>query len=407
MIKDEEKELLNTILDLGAALLQNGADTHKTEKNLYRVCKGYHFTNANIWVVPSNIQASVTTPEGEDLTMIRHVRDRGTNYARLAKLNNLAREISEAPLKPDELREAFETILSSKPEPARILYLAAVLGSGGFGIFFGCDFKDALAAALSGLVVSIIGRKLTTFEKNPLVYNFTLSLIAELIILLFVRIGLGAHIGRITIGVVMLLISGIGFTTGIKDLMHLDTLSGMMKITESFLGAIGIAIGIGLPLYLFRNAASNDLMMMNPSVLLQLVFCTVGCIGFALWFNVKWQHLPLCAAGALLTWGVYLIAEKAFGAGFVAAFISATVCALYAQITARIAKAPSTIFMSVSVFPLVPGAALYYTMYGIVLQDTLLAKEKGATLLMTCFAIGLGMMVVEVIVRLERKLKRK
>ena len=59
--------------------------------------------------------------------------------------------------------------------------------------------------------------------------------------------------------------------------------------------------------------------------------------------------------------------------------------------------------MRVSVYPLVPGAALYYMMNGIVFAETDLAFEKCISLFSTCFAIVLGIMIVEVIVRCIRK----
>lgn len=400
----QEKELMNTIMDLGAALLANGADTHKTEKNLYRICRGYHFTNVNIWLVPSDIQASVTTPQGEDIALIRNIPNRSANYEKLADLNDLARRISAEPLDPGTLRQVFDEIRLRPDRPAYIFWIAAVLGCASYAVFFGGGPADAAVSALAAFLVSLVGRKLGVFEKNPLVYNFILSFIAELIILAAAKLGFGLHVGCTTIGVVMLLISGIGITIGIKDLMYLDTLSGMIRITESFLGAAGIAIGFGLPLFLFSSAAAGGSVFPNVSAVLQLISCAVGCIGFALWFNVKPKHLLLCAVGTLITWGIYLIAARYLRNDFIAAFIAASACALFAQVSARTAGAPSTIFMSVSIFPLLPGAALYYTMYGIVLSDTALAKEKGAVLLTTCFAIGLGMLVVEVIVRLFRKL---
>ena len=401
------KELLDTILDLGASLIQTGADTNKTEVNLYRICAGYGFQKCNIWVVPSNIQASVTTPEGEDITLIRHIRSRSTDYTRLADLNDLARRIAADPLEPEKLRETFAAIQSRQEKPEIFLYLAGILGGLGFGVFFGCGALDAIVAGCASFLVAFLGQKLARYEKNQMVYNFVLSFLAEVFIILAVHTGVGKHIGYISIGIVMLLISGLGVTTGIKDFLHQDTLSGVIRISDSLSGAIGIAFGVGLPLFLFQSAGESEVIMLNPSVLLQLIFCTVGCAGFALWFKVKWQHIAPCALGALLTWAVFLLAREETGGSFTASFIAAVICAAYSQIMARVCGAPAVIFNSVSVFPLIPGAALYYTMFGIVTGSIALAREQGISLISTCFAIVLGMMVVEVIVRSCKSLLRR
>ena len=406
MASSESEKILNTVLDLGAALIRCGADTHKTEKHLYRICAGYGFKDSNIWVIPSNIQASTTDQEGNTYTMIRHVRSGSTDYSRLAELNDFARKLSKTPMGSEELRRVYDRIMNSRPQPLWIFCLAGILGGLGFGIFFNCDVMDALVTGIVSLIVALLGRRLSRFEKNPLIYNFILSFVSEMLILLCVRAGFGHHTGYITIGVVMLLISGIGATNGFKDLMHLDTMSGVLKLTESLLGAAGIAVGIGLPLFIFRSwgiTSPGEMMMVNPSHALSLISGTIGCIGFGLWFNVKWKHVPFCGIGAFITWGVYRLISSLTGGSFLPVLGASAVCAGYAQLIARITRAPSTIFMRVSVYPLVPGAALYYMMNGIVFAETDLAFEKCISLFSTCFAIVLGIMIVEVIVRCIRK----
>ena len=86
-----------------------------------------------------------------------------------------------------------------------------------------------------------------------MIFNAIISFIVEVFIILSVSLGLGHHSGNITVGVVMLLISGIGFTNGISNLLHRDTLSGIINISKAVLGATGIAIGIALPIMLFKG----------------------------------------------------------------------------------------------------------------------------------------------------------
>ena len=66
---------------------------------------------------------------------------------------------------------------------------------------------------------------------------------------------------------------------------------------------------------------------------------------------------------------------------------------------ARVEKAPATVFQTVAVFPIIPGAALYYTMYGLVMADLSFAWDRGLNLALSCFGIVLGFMLVEVLSR--------
>ena len=220
---------LGLILDIGSAMIRSGAETHRVEDSLYRMCDSYAFTACNIWVVPSNIQATVTTRSGECLTQIRHVRSTGVDFDRLDKLNNLSREVCRDVPETAELAARLERAMNGAPQRPWVNYLAGALAGAGFGVFFNCDALDALTAALASLLVTFLVRRLGRQENNPLILNFLVSCAAELFIILSVACGLGHHMGYITVGVVMLLISALGATNGLRDLVHLDTLSGVMK----------------------------------------------------------------------------------------------------------------------------------------------------------------------------------
>ncbi len=53
----------------------------------------------------------------------------------------------------------------------------------------------------------------------------------------------------------------------------------------------------------------------------------------------------------------------------------------------------------VAVFFMISGAALYYMMYGFVMADLPFARERAVNLVLSCFGIVLGFMLVEVLSR--------
>ncbi len=395
----DSTKILTTILDIGAAMIESGAETHRVEDSLYRLCAGYHFTDCNIWAVPSIIQSTVTSPDGERLTQIRHVRSTGVNFAQLDRLNNLSRHSCIDTPDADELRARLNETLQKPPQKAWEHYLGGALAGVGFGIFFNCDLLDAVTALFASLLTTLLIRLLSKRESNPMILNFLTAFTAELFILLAVHFGIGRHTGYITIGVVMLLISGLGTTNGVRDLVHLDTLSGVMNISVSFTGAVGIALGIALPLLLLPGWGTPEIMVLNPNIAMSLISCVIAGLGFAFWFHARDRHILYCALGALLTWGVYLLADHFLHNVFAATLFGSMASALFAQILARLQKAPATIFQTVAAIPLIPGASLYYMMYGVVTRDMDFALQKGIDLLLVCFGIVLGFLVVEVLSR--------
>ena len=79
-----------------------------------------------------------------------------------------------------------------------------------------------------------------------------------------------------------------------------------------------------------------------------------------------------------------------------ATMIAAGFVGFYAFIMSRVNKAPSTIFLTASVFPLIPGPNLYYVMYGCVSQDPQMVFDETIILLATCLAIAFGFIIVDV-----------
>ena len=102
---------------------------------------------------------------------------------------------------------------------------------------------DAIVAVIASLIIVVAGNWLCKREKNLMIYNLILAFLSEAFIILAVRLGIGSHAERIMIGIVMLLISGLGVTNGIRDLLQRDFISGSLNIMNAFLGAAGIAFG--------------------------------------------------------------------------------------------------------------------------------------------------------------------
>ena len=94
-----------------------------------------------------------------------------------------------------------------------------------------------------------------------------------------------------------------------------------------------------------------------------------------------------------------MIVFAVWPSNFGATMAGAVFVAAYAFIMSRINKAPATIFLTASAFPLIPGPNLYYMMYGWVSADQAMARSETGILLETCLAIALGFLIVDVVSR--------
>ena len=387
--KMDYNRLVQGILDIGESMLTSGAENFRIEDSLYRMCKSYKFKRYDVFVIPSNIQMTVETPEGEIITQVRHIETSENDFDQLDYLNNLSRYVCQNT--PDEkvLREKFLEVLNRPAQHPAAKYFAAVMGGTGFAVFFGSDFMDAIVATIVSLMIVIVGGWLSKREPNLMIYNAILSFFSEVIIILATRAGLGSHPERIMIGIVMLLISGLGTTNGIREILQRDFISGSINVMNSMLGAAGIAIGTALAMLMLDGVAAEGFIL-NPSIPVQIISCTVACVGFAFWFKVRGRQVLYSGVGAFITWGIYIVVFEMKPSNFLATLIAAVFVAFYAFIMSRINKAPSTIFLTASVFPLIPGPNLYYMMYGCVSSDPQMLIEETIVLFSTCLAIAFG-----------------
>ena len=393
------RRMLALILDVGKEMVQSGGETHRVEDTLLRLLSSYGFTNCNLWVIPTNIQATVTPPDGTVLTQIRNISYTSTEFDRLSKLNSLSRWACAEKPDADAFEQRLREIRESSASGVWMQLLGCGLGGWGFGLFFGCDFLDSLVALLASLCACLLIRRLSPLERNPLVLNFAVSFLMETLVILCAYLGAAKQMGYITIGVVMLLISGLGATNGLRDMVHLDTLSGLINLTASFTGAIGIALGIALPLMIVHSGAHHEIPGLGSTVAVQLISAVVACAGFSIWFHVKGWKILTCAIGGGLTWAAYLIAGRYSSDVFVATLLASIVCGLFGQIMARIHKTPATVFSTACILTLIPGGSLYYMMYGLVTKNPVLSRAKGKELALVCFGIVFGYLVVEVLNR--------
>ena len=93
-------------------------------------------------------------------------------------------------------------------------------------------------------------------------------------------------------------------------------------------------------------------------MIIQTLAAFVGSMGFAIFFKMKGKQIVLAVVGGAVTWVVYLLVQH-FIEGYFVPYLAASIfVGIYAEIMARVNKAPATIFLTASAVPLIPGGRL-------------------------------------------------
>ncbi len=130
----------------------------------------------------------------------------------------------------------------------------------------------------------------------------------------------------------------------------------------------------------------------TQSGMLQVFAAVLGTMAFSLLYGVPRKYYPYCGAIGGAGWLVYLAASS--WGGILASLVATMAVALLSRLTAIRKRCPVTVFLITGIFPLVPGAQVYWMAYYFVTNETGLAASHGYLAVKTAFAIVLGIVFV-------------
>ena len=404
-----ERLLLEAATTLGYRLAMSGAETFRVEETIIRVLRTYGY-QAEAFAIPNCLIVSIITETGKPMTRMRRIGPHGNDLDAVERYANLSRKIcAEAP-PPKELLNLLQFVEDHRRSYTPLMQAVCFfVSSFGFCFTFRGTFADSLGAGLCGLIVLAVEKLMDKVNST----QFFRTIIAAFCMAFFAYFlkhsGLVQNADATIIGTLMLLVPGLLFTNAMRDVMYGDTNSGLNRLVLVLLIAAAIALGtaaaLKLSTALWGAPVSTGLMDYGPFML--NLGCFVGCIGFSIYYNIHGPGILVCTIGGVLTWSAYLLALH-LGVGIIYAnFLGGIVASVYAEVMARIRHFPAISYLVVSLFPLLPGAGIYYTMAHAVQNEMTLFAAKGYQTAVIAAALALGILLVSTAFRIWSNYKMK
>ena len=129
-------------------------------------------------------------------------------------------------------------------------------------------------------------------------------------------------------------------------------------------------------------------------ILISVLAAGIGTFGFGILYNIRGKKLIVGAIGGLLSWALFL------GLGFfiqdeaLRYLIVSIATTVYSEIMARRFKTPASTFCIITLIPLVPGGALYYTMTYALRGNLNAFISKAVYTIELAVALSLGIVIV-------------
>ncbi len=402
--------LLDLVAELGYNLAMSGAETFRIEDSINRILSAYEI-ESEVFAIPNCMTISIRTAEGKSATRMKRIDYHGNDLDSVERYNSLSRRIcTEKPAPEIAVQWLKETSASRVHYRLPVYLFGSALGAAGFAVFFGGTLVDALCAGLCAIFLGLTDRFLERFKTNQFFRTIATAFIMAIVAYITGILGIADNTDTVVIGTLMILVPGLIFTNAMRDIIFGDTNSGINRIVQVLLIAAAIALGTGAAWNLANLlwGIPTGSPALGHDCIVQCLACFIACIGFSFLFNIHGPGCLLCALGGAITWAVFCLVGYLGGGELTCYFLSTLVAAGYSETMARIRKYPTTSYLVISIFPLIPGAGIYYTTNYLVIGDISNFAAKGTFTIAIAGVIAVGILMTSTTVRLwsEWKLRK-
>lgn len=396
--------------EAGRILLENGAEISRVEETMRRIATHYGVSDDSFFVLSNGFIATA-----DSYAYAKFIPIKGTSLDRVVAVNQLSREVEQGQHDLDSLASQLAAIRRASSKPVWEQVLGSAVGSGAFCIVFGGSLSDSLASFVAGALLWLFVLFVGVPHLSRIVCNVCGGLLASLLSIVLFRLGFGEHVGNMVVGSIIPLIPGVPFTNGVRDLANEDYIAGVTRLLDALLVFVCIALGVALA-FVVDGALAGSIIELNgmqtdgftSAWLIQLAAAFLGTAAFAILFGVPRRYYADCGLCGLVGWALFLFL---FRAGWLttvgATFFGAVLVALTARLQSVVRRCPVTVFLVCGIFPLVPGAGIFWTSYHVVSNHLALATSTGFVAFKATVAIALGIIVANEFSRLFVRRKRR
>lgn len=243
-------ELIECAMGIGRRLLENGAEIHRVEESMERVCLANGAESADIYAVPAAIMATVRAAGEAPITRICRTEGQRVDLHRIDCLNALSRDLCAegAEWTAAMVERELSAIDAMRGYPYAVRLLACAGGVAFFTLLFGGSLRQAACSFVIGTVLRWLLEGLQKRQVNTLFQNVIGGMWIGAAALAAYYMRCAAGYDTIIVGSIMALVPGLSITNALRDLIAGDFITGVTRITEALLVAAGIAVGVAIPL---------------------------------------------------------------------------------------------------------------------------------------------------------------
>ncbi len=392
---------IDAVIEAGEILMECGAEIYRIEDTMRHIASSLGIEHFEASVANREIIVSGTNSRGIQEAKVASVPEVVVHLDKIEAVNALSREIKQrSNIQPQAVMARLRRIREMPEPPLKAKLLAYFLGAGGFSYAIGSTLQDSIGSAVIGLVMGLV----LQWAGNRIQTNVLLTMLGSAVVTLLANVfsiyGLVENRGAIVLGTLMLLVPGAIFTNSVREFSMNNHITGLTMLMSSLLTCLSIAAGIVFvtDLFLFVEPITQGFIT-DVTTLRDVPACMVmagiGTVAFSFLFHAPKRYFWDLGILGAVSWMLYLLVDIYFEVEFTSIFVPALFAALSSRYLSVRRKCPASIFLSTSIFPLIPGLTFFRAVYFLMIGTPALAWTSLRSCFISAFAIAIAIMIMQ------------
>lgn len=388
-------------LRYGTLLLSAGSSGYRVIRAVKRCARSLGFSDADV-LVGFNTMSCTFHKGTEFRTVVANVPLPGVNASRIEALESGSHGILQDYHTAEEI-DAYLDRIESMPSPRWGIVtsmIAAGLACAGFAVLNQFGYETALFVFLAVLAGQFVRVKLHDESFNVLGLTAVAALTATVTFLLLVRLfPTSSDLSPGFIASVLFLIPGFPLFSAFVDLSRFDFTSGIPRLVfaTEVITVIMLTVTVVTMLSGTPEAPVHEVTINWEYFISGAVASFASVAGFALLFNSS-KRMALIAASIGMMANLGRLVLLSFGVrGFLAAFLAALFIGLVGGLAGRAARIPRVSVTIPASVVMIPGPAIYASVYNFALGETALALTRLTDVVLVVLYIGGGLAIARMI----------
>ncbi|GGA54833.1 membrane protein [Pseudoclavibacter endophyticus] len=396
--------IMDLAMRVAEVMLSAGASAKEVVLAVLRIARAYGLENVHVDVTYNSVTVS-DHRHGDDwpITLMRVVRLAVPDHSKLQALQALVRDV-EAGLELGEARTQFHRI---RRTPARYRPLVVVLSQAllavGVGMMFGASWLILAVTFFAALAVALTQLGLARLQV-PLFFSqiagaFVLTAVTVTTAML-ARAGIEPFVDvRASIVVssgIVLMLAGLAVVGAAQDAIDGFSLTAGGRILDLTVQTLGVVLGILVGLELARMFGVG---MDPPSESLpfgplpaQFAGAVLVAIAVAVTNGAGFGVVVVSALLGTVAWAGFAAASATGLEQAPASFVGALIASVIGALMAHRLHVPSVAVTTAAILPLVPGAAVFRGLLGVIESGGDIAQSlDAASSLITAGMVGIAL----------------